>query len=261
MLPKLFSIGDFTLHSYGLLVATGFLLGLWLTARLARRSGLDAELVLNLGVYSALAGLGGAKLLMILFDLDYYARNPSALFSLSTLQFGGIFYGGLLVALAFAFVYMRRKALPPGRTLDAFAPGIALGHSIGRLGCFDAGCCWGDFCPRPWAVTFRDPDAEQIVGVPLNVPLHPTQLYEAGAYGLIASFLYRRYRPEQPAGSLIGLFLLLTAAARFLVEFFRFHSSPNPFFGPLTLAQYIAVALAAAGAALLARPNSRRPVR
>src|SRR5438876_10168776 len=166
MLPYLFTIFGFHLPTYGLLVALAFLTALALTARLARKNGLDSETVLNLGIYCAMAGIAGAKLMMILVDFGDYARNPRLLFSLSTLQAAGIFYGGLLAALLMAYFYMRRKGLPMLATADVLAPGIALGHSIGRLGCFAAGCCWGAQTNLPWAVTFSKPAAPDLVDGP-----------------------------------------------------------------------------------------------
>ncbi|MGH7246634.1 MAG: prolipoprotein diacylglyceryl transferase, partial [Pseudomonadota bacterium] len=185
MLPKLITIGGFYLPTYGVLVAIAFLAALTITVRLARRSGLDGELITNLAVYCALAGLAGAKVLMILFDFNDYVQHPSEIFSFSTLQAAGVFQGGFVLAILTAFLYMRRHALPFLLTADAFAPGIVIGHAIGRLGCFAAGCCWGKACSLPWAVTFRNPEANRLVGVPLNVPLHPTQLYELIAYSVV----------------------------------------------------------------------------
>ena len=152
MLPKLFDFGGFFLPTYGVLVAAGFLTALWLTGRLAKQSGLDPEKVTNLGVYAALAGLAGAKLLMFVFDFDYYRQNPGEIFSLTTLQAGGVFFGGLIFALGMAIFWIGKQKLPLAATMDAFGPGLALGQAIGRLGCFAAGCCWGASCNRPWAV-------------------------------------------------------------------------------------------------------------
>src|SRR5437773_10420897 len=209
MLPYLFTIFGFRLPTYGLLVALAFLTALALTARLARQSGLDSETVLNLGIYCAMAGIGGAKLFMILVDFNDYARDPRLLFSLATLQAAGIFYGGLLAALLMAYFYMRRKQLPILATADVLAPGIALGHSIGRLGCFAAGCCWGSPSKLPWAITFTKPEAHDLVGVPLGLPLHPTQLYEAIAEAIIFLTLYRLISKPHRPGAIIGLYLVL----------------------------------------------------
>ncbi len=253
MFPQIVRIGDFFIPTYGVLVALALLAALWLTARLARRSGLEPETVVNLGVYCALAGILGAKLLMFAFDFDYYARNPREIFSLTTLQAGGVFQGGLALALITAIIYMRRKKLPGLATADTFSPGIALGHAIGRLGCFAAGCCWGAECHLPWAVTFTNTEAHRLVGVPLGVPLHPTQLYEAFAEASIFAILYLRFGRSHRPGSIFGLYLLLYGSARFVVEFFRVHDQANPFGAPVSTPQWIALAMVGAGAWLLGR--------
>ena len=258
MFPKVFQIGDFFLPSYGLLVALGFLAGLAITSRLARRSGIDPEVATNLGIYVALSGLLGAKLLMLAYDFDFYTRNPREIFSLNTLQAGGVFYGGLVLALLTAIWYLRNRKLPGLLTADAFAPGIAAGHAIGRIGCFAAGCCWGVECHRPWAVTFENPDAHALVGVPLGVPLHPTQLYESAIEALIFVILYRMFNKPHPPGRIIGWYLILYPAGRFAVEFFRSHEQANPFGLPLSLAQWTTLVLVAAGAAILGTSGRRR---
>ncbi|HUQ91357.1 MAG TPA: prolipoprotein diacylglyceryl transferase, partial [Bryobacteraceae bacterium] len=200
MFPKIFSIGDFFLPTYGVLVTLGFLCGLWITGKLAKRQGLDHKVVTDLGIYVALAGLAGAKLMMLLYDAGYYIDHPAEIFSFATLQAGGVFYGGLIGALLVAIWYVRSRQLSFLPLADVFAPGIAVGHSIGRLGCFAAGCCWGAECQRSWAVTFHNPDAHKLVGVPLGIPLHPTQLYEAVAELLIFAFLYRQSLKPHPSG-------------------------------------------------------------
>ena len=249
MFPEIFHIGFFHLHTYGVLVAAGFLAALWMAGRLARRDHLSHEAVTNLGIYCALAALAGAKVMMILIDVPYYWRHASEIFSLDTLQAGGVFYGGLIAALAVAWWYLRRAKLPALRTADVFAPGIALGHAIGRLGCFSAGCCWGVECHLPWAVTFTNPQSQALVGVPLDRPLHPTQLYESAAEFVIFTILYRRIaRPHRP-GAVISLYLMLYSAARFIVEFFRYHEQGNLWGGPLDTSQWISLLLFAAGAA------------
>jgi len=137
MYPEIFHISF--LHTYGVLVALAFLAALWMTSRLAKEARLDAEIVTNLGIYCALAAIAGAKVMMFLVDFRYYMEHPGEYFSLATLQAGGIFYGGLIAALGISWWYMRRTRLPLLKTSDVFAPAIALGHGIGRLGCFSAG--------------------------------------------------------------------------------------------------------------------------
>ena len=247
MYPELFHISF--LHTYGVLVALGFLAGLWLAGRMGVRAGLNVEHITNLGLYCALAALAGAKVMMLVVDAGYYWAHPDRVFSLETLQAGGVFYGGLLGALAVAAWYLRKTGLPALPAADAFAPGIALGHAIGRLGCFSAGCCWGIECHLPWAVTFTNPAANQLVGVPLDVPLHPTQLYESAAEFIICGILYWRFGRPHGRGDIISLYLMLYGAARFVVEFFRYHEQGNLWGTPLDASQWISLVLFAVGAA------------
>jgi phosphatidylglycerol:prolipoprotein diacylglycerol transferase len=209
MLPKLIEINSFFLPTYGVIVAIAFLAAIAITTRLARRVGLSPEKITNLAIYCAIAGMVGAKLFMFLFDWKLYAADPSQLFTLSTLQAAGVYQGGFLIAVLTAVLYARRNALPGFLTLDVFAPGVALGHAIGRLGCFAAGCCWGAECDRPWAVTFRNPQANELTGVPLGIPLHPTQLYESAAELVIFGFLLWYFRRIPREGSVIGCYLVL----------------------------------------------------
>ncbi|MGD0498636.1 MAG: prolipoprotein diacylglyceryl transferase [Bryobacteraceae bacterium] len=251
MYPEIFGLSF--LHTYGALVAAAFLAGVWMAARLARRARLDANEVANLAIYCALAALAGAKVMMILVDLPYYVKRPGEILTMATLQAGGVFYGGLLAALGVAWWYLKKTGLPPLATADVCAPAIALGHGIGRVGCFTAGCCWGTQCNLPWAVTFTSPVAGRTVGVPLGVPLHPTQLYEAFAEFLIFGILYRRIAKPHAPGAIIALYLMLYSAARFVVEFFRFHEQGNLWGGPLDTSQWISLLLFGAGAAYFAR--------
>jgi len=257
MFPKVISIGGYFLPAYGLLVAMGFLAGVGLATKLARRAGLNAETVTNLAVYCALAGLAGAKLMMFALNFDYYSANPGELFSVGTLLSAGVFHGGFLAAVLFAWFYIRRQGLPLLRTLDVLAPGAALGHAIGRLGCFAAGCCWGSACSRPWAVTFTNPDAHEITGVPLNVALHPAQLYEALLTFAVAYVLYQGFSTKRTPGWTFGLYLALYGPVRIVTEFFREHDQAPPFGGPLTWTQWIALLLTVLGVWLVAR--SRKP--
>jgi phosphatidylglycerol:prolipoprotein diacylglycerol transferase len=254
MYPEVFHLSF--LHTYGLLVALGFLAGLWVATRLARRANLNTEAIFNLGFYSALAAMLGAKIMMILVDLPYYTQQPGEIFSLATLQAGGVFYGGLLAALAVAAWYMRRTQLPGLVTADVFAPGIALGHAIGRLGCFAAGCCYGVESHLPWAVRFTNPDSQLPRGL-LGVPIHPTQLYESFAEFLIFGILYWRIRKAHTPGTIISLYLMLYSTARFIVEFFRFHEQGNLWGGPLDTSQWLSILLFLAGASYFVMTRRR----
>src|ERR1041384_7667876 len=196
MYPEIFHISF--AHTYGFLVALAFLVALWVAGRLGKEAGLNHEHLTNLGIYCALAAIAGAKIMILIVDLPYYVQHPGEFFSLATLQAGGVFYGGLIAALLVAWWYIKRTGLPWLQTADVFAPAVAVGHGIGRIGCFMAGCCWGVECDRPWAVTFTNPAAHELVGVPLGTPLHPTQLYEAISEFCIFGILYWRIgRPHR----------------------------------------------------------------
>ncbi|HLA40377.1 MAG TPA: prolipoprotein diacylglyceryl transferase [Candidatus Glassbacteria bacterium] len=258
MFPRLISVGSFDLPTYGVLVVSGLIAGLFFASRLGEREGMKRDDVYNLGIYLALAGILGSKLALILQESAYYYRNPGQLFSMSTLQSGGVFYGGLILAILVGFWYTRRHHLPFLKTSDAFAPGIAIGHAIGRLGCFSAGCCWGLPTSLPWGVTFTDQYSHDAVGVPLGVALHPTQLYESAAELLIFIFLYSQYRKKQFDGQMLGWYLVLYSTARLLVEFLRHHDPEAMIFGSLSDAQGISLVLIGIGAWLLwLRPHRR----
>ena len=258
MYPEIFHISF--LHTYGVLVALAFLVGLWMAARLGKESGLNPDKITNLASYCGLAAILGAKLMMVVVDFDHYRQNPGDIFSIATLQAGGVFYGGLILALVVAWWYMRKERLPLGPTADAFAPAIALGHGIGRLGCFSAGCCWGVECHLPWAVTFNNPVANDLTGVPLARPLHPTQLYESFAEFVIFFILYRQFHKQHHSGAIIGLYMVLYGSARFIVEFFRYHEQGNLWGGPLDTSQWISAILVALGAALVMRRERKLSV-
>ena len=260
MFPKIVSYGDFFIPTYGVMVALAFLAALWIIGRLAKEAGLPKEPTLNLGIYCALAGMLGAKLMMFAFDWKLYWDDPRLIFSRETLQAMGVYQGGLILALITAILYMRHAKLPALLTSDVFAPGLALGHAIGRIGCFAAGCCWGQECTRPWSVTFMNMDAHQLTGVPLGIPLHPTQLYESAAEAVIFFYLYRRFHQPHREGTIIGLYLILYSLVRFAVEFVRNHEQALPFNGPLSLTQWISLATLAAGIWLTLYPGRREAV-
>ncbi len=255
MFPKLFQWGDFFIPTYGVLLAIAFLTALWLAGRLGRSVGLSADRVMDIGLIAALSGIAGAKLAMFLFDWDYYSAHPSQIFSLGTLQAAGVFQGGLILALIVTIWYMRRKRMPVLQTMDVFAPSIALGHAIGRVGCFVAGCCWGAPTHLPWAVTFTNPESHERFGTPINIPLHPSQLYESGAELIIMAILLWLFKRPHRDGSIVAWYLVLYSVVRFLVEFVRNHEQALVW--GLSLTQWISLATLAAGAMMLARARQR----
>jgi len=249
MHPELFSVGPVTLYAYGVLLAASYLLGLQLARRRAAARGLDPGRVLDLGIYIIIAALVGAKALLFIVDFDTFRQSPGELLSLA--RAGGVFYGGLVLAVAVAFWYMWRHNMPFWTTCDVFAPGIALGHVVGRLGCLAAGCCYGKPTDVPWAIIFTDPKALANVGTPLHIPLHPTQAYEAGAELLILGlllFVEGRRKGGKP-GQTFWLYMLLYAITRFIIEFYR--GDPRGAVGMFSTSQFISLLLGPLSLAML----------
>src|SRR5215510_3719563 len=248
MYPRLFELGPLTLYTYGVLLAAAYLVGLRLAMVRAKAQGLDANRVLDLGIYIIISALVGAKLLLLITDFRTFRADPKELLTLA--RSGGVFYGGLILAVGVALWYIRRVGLPLWTTCDVFAPGIALGHVVGRFGCFFAGCCYGKPTSMPWGITFTDPFAQTNVGTPLGVPLHPTQLYEAGAELLILGVLLFTERKGRPfAGRTFWLYMLLYAISRFIIEFFR--GDERGTVGMFSTSQFISILLAPLAVAML----------
>jgi phosphatidylglycerol:prolipoprotein diacylglycerol transferase len=238
--PELFKIGPFTVYTYGVLLAASYLLGLRLAMWRAKKWGLDPSRVLDLGIYIIIAALVGAKLLLLVVDFDQF-KDPRELLNLARL--GGVFYGGLLLAVVVAFWYIARHRMPFWTTCDVFAPGIALGHVTGRLGCLAAGCCYGKPTDVPWAIVFTDPLAAANVGTPLGIPLHPTQLYEAGAALIILTLLLLTERRGRPfAGRTFWSYMFLYAVSRYIIEMYR-GDPRGTVFGIFSTSQFISVVL------------------
>src|SRR3989442_10909179 len=248
MYPRLFELGPITLYTYGVLLAAAYLLGLKLAMTRAQKRGLDHNRVLDLGIYIIISALIGAKLLLLVTDFSTFRNDPKELLTLA--RSGGVFYGGLILAVVVALWYIRRVGLQLWTTCDVFAPGIALGHVVGRFGCFFAGCCYGKPTTKPWGITFTDPVAQSNVGTPPGVPLHPTQLYEAGAELLILIILLVTERKGRPfPGRTFWLYMLLYSISRFIIEFFRGDERGTVFM--FSTSQFISLLLAPLAIAML----------
>ena len=251
MLPRLFHIGNFNLPTYGLLVALGVLIGLWISVRNSEKHGINADDAWNFGILVVLCGIIGAKILYIINDWGYYTSHPGEIFSLGTLQAGGVFSGGLIAALAAAAWYIRKRNMPALGTCDAFSPGLALGHAIGRVGCFAAGCCYGKPTHHFWGVTFTNPLARAWVGTPLNEALEPTQLFESAvelANFFILMWMLKRKKFD---GQVFAAYLVLYGVARYFLEFI--HDDPgrgSVFGGFMTGTQLISICLVITGSVI-----------
>lgn len=220
MYPLLLEFGPISIYSYGVFLAAAYIAALQFGLRRADHAGLNGQRVMDLGILAIITALVGAKLLLFFVDFDRFTSDPAQLMVL--LKSGGVFYGGLLLAVPMSWWYIRRHKLPLWTTCDLFAPGIALAQGVGRLGCLLAGCCYGKVTDLPWGITFTSTLAAANVGTPLEIALHPTQIYEAAAALLILGALLvgeRHWRPFP--GRTFWTYLLLYGTVRLVIEFYR----------------------------------------
>ena len=259
MYPKILDLGPITIHTYGLLLAAAFIAGIWITSRNAKKADISPDLIWNMGLIVIFSALVGAKILLLFSDFHYYSQNLREIFSLSTLRSAGVYYGGLLLALGSAAWFLLKKHLPVWTVADLAAPGIALGQAIGRIGCLSAGCCYGKPTHLPWGITFTSQYAYSNVGVTLNTPLHPTQIYESVGDFALFLFLMWRLSRKHATGQVILEYLTLYALLRFVVEFFRDDDRGFVLYGLLSTSQFIAVLtiLGSVAAYYLLRRRSR----
>jgi len=259
MHPKLIDFGSFYIPTYGVILAFAYLVAIWLMTRKAEKAGLPRNDVADLSIAILAAAIIGAKLMLAIVDFKDYVADPHA--ALELIRSGGVFQGGLIAATFVGIWFIRKRRLPLWRVTDIAAPSIALGEAIGRWGCFSAGCCYGKPTSVPWAITFTSPFAHEAVGTPLNVPLHPTQIYlSLNALGLflLCEFLYRRKRFD---GEVFWVYVLGYAITRGIIEEFRgdlVRGFVIP--GVLSTAQFVGILMAIAAIVMLFVLRGRRPL-
>jgi phosphatidylglycerol:prolipoprotein diacylglycerol transferase len=241
--PVLFKIGDLEITSFGVLMAVAVLTGVWLFQRELARSRLPEDAV-NAALAGVVGGLAGAK---VIWTLEFMGEAPvtDLLFSRGGLSW----YGGAIGGIGTGLWMLRRYRIPLVRGLAAATPALAIGHAIGRLGCFFVGDDYGRPTDLPWGVAFP-------LGLPpTDVPVHPTQLYEA--FLLVPlGFLLIRWRKAGVADAVVlGRYLVLAGLIRFTIEFVRIN---RQIVGPLTLAQLLALGLIAAGTVMLMKAGTTR---
>jgi phosphatidylglycerol:prolipoprotein diacylglycerol transferase len=240
--PILFRIGDFEVTTFGLLVAAGAFVGLWIFSRELKYSHLPGDAV-DAALAGVIGGLIGAK---VVWAVEF--RHDAPFLSLLLNRGGLSWFGGFAGGVATGLWFLRRRRIPILPALAAAAPALAIGHAIGRVGCFLVGDDYGRPTGLPWGVAFPR-------GLPpTDVPVHPTQLYEAIPLTMIAWALVRWRRQGMSDAGVFGRYLVMVASLRFVIELLRVNVRIA---GPLTLAQIISAAVTAAGVALLLR-NHRR---
>ena len=236
MYPILFQFGNFEICSYGIIVALSFFLGLWLSAQEAKRKGLDPGLIQDFAFYALLGGIIGARIYFVVFSNPaYFLQKP---WEIVAVWHGGIgIIGALLGGLLTALWYCQRKKLSFWRFADTLAPGVALGQAAGVFACLLNGDSYGKPTDLAWAITYTDPRAM----APLNVPLHPVEIYEMAAYFLVFLLVWQTRKKYKAAGFAFLTYLAGYGAARFSVEFFR--GNPTIFAWGIPAAQVFSVAL------------------
>ncbi|HXV75229.1 MAG TPA: prolipoprotein diacylglyceryl transferase family protein [Candidatus Polarisedimenticolaceae bacterium] len=243
------------LPTYGVLFAAGVVLAWVWFIRRTRGMGLPEERLFNLTFYSVLAGIIGAKLLLIAIDWRVYLSNPGEI--LGTLRSAGVLMGGVFAAAITFYVYCQRQGLPVWKLADAVAAPLVFAQAVGRLGCHSAGCCWGVGVDagHPLAVVFRDPRAREQTGVPLDTPLFATQLTEMAFDALLAVALTLIWRRGvRPAGTVFWIYVLAYSVGRGVIELWRGDVHRGLFFGgAVSTSQLIAAATAAVALAALIR--------
>ena len=250
MYPRLFHIeslklfghdfGTFSIHTYGLIFAIAFFAGFIIFYRNARRGGILSNKIIDLFFFIVISGLLGSKTLHILVEWRYYCENPGEIL-FAFFRLGGIYYGGLILSVAVSLWLLRRWNLPVWTMTDYAAPGLALGLSLARWGCFFAGCCYGKACNLPWAIVYTDPYTYQSVGTPLGIHLHPVPIYESIAVFIIFIILMILERRKAFEGQVLCLFLILNGFERFINEYYRGDERGFVFNGLLSTSQVISL--------------------
>lgn len=254
MFPVLVKIGPLTIHTYGVLIATGFLVALGLAVKQAGRTGISQDRFLDFAIYTLLAGIIGSRIFFVATNWSYYRVRPADMVKIW--EGGLVFYGGVLFALLTALWYARRKGLPLWQTADIWAPSVAIGHAIGRLGCFCAGCCYGRPAEGlPWAVTFTDPGSLAIKGV----PLHPSQLYESVGEFLNFLVLITMRKHQSFQGQLFWVYILNYSVIRSAVEMFRGDAVRGFLVPGVSISQGISALMFVSAILMIMKLRKRRP--
>jgi phosphatidylglycerol:prolipoprotein diacylglycerol transferase len=236
MYPVLLRFGPLTIHTYGLLLAVGFLIGMGIALRQAKKEGIPSDKILDLGFYILLAAIVGSRLFFILINLGHYIQNPLDIFKIW--EGGLVFYGGVILAIPTVIWYVKKNRLGIWNTADIFSPSIAVGHAFGRLGCFAAGCCYGKTAESlPWGVIFTDPECL----APTNILLHPTQLYESAGEFINFLLLVAIRKNKAFNGQIFMTYLLLYSVLRFIIEIFRGDAARGFLISGISVSQGISI--------------------
>ncbi len=212
MRVDLFTIGNFTIHTYGLMIAVGIILAVIIAMHRADKLGLVGEEALNLAIICVVIGFLGAKLLFVLENFRSFLQNPLAILGSS----GFVVYGGIVIGILAVFIYCRVKKLSFFRYTDLLFPSVVLAQAFGRIGCFFAGCCYCKETDAWWGVIFPEGSF-----APAGVALIPTQLISSAGDFLICILLLLFSKRAKKVGDVSAMYLLLYGIGRFGVEYLR----------------------------------------
>lgn len=216
MHPVLVSFGSLTVHTYGFMIAVGFLVAVAAIRRLADREGLDSDRVLDLTFWSLIVGFVGARLLFVITRWPTFAADPASI--VRVWEGGLVFFGGPIAVLPFVIWYVRRHGMKLWKVMDTMIPGLTIAHAFGRLGCIAAGCCYGRPTGSDWGFRFHSDLVEaQFRGV----PLHPTQLYEASALTVLFFGLLWVSRRKRFDGQVVLTYFMVYPIIRSIIEVYR----------------------------------------
>lgn len=242
MKNEIFTIGPFTVHGYGLMIAIGVLAAYMAAMKRSKRYNLNGELVFDLALWCLVGGMLGAKLLYWITIFPDILADPASLFQ--DFSNGFVVYGGILGGILGGYLFCRRKKLVFLQYFDLVMPSVALAQGFGRIGCFLAGCCYGAETDSWFHVIFHDSPM-----APNNVPLIPTQLISSAldfAHFLVLCWFASRKKTD---GQVAGLYLILYSIGRFFLEFFRGDLIRGSV-GTLSTSQFISIFILIAGLAV-----------
>ncbi len=236
MYPILIDLGPLPIRMYGFFVALGFIVGIWIARREAKRYGDNPDDLMDLAFYVILSAIIGSRLFYVITEFDLFKNDPIKIFKIW--EGGLVFYGGFIgVVLVFAF-YVKKVKMDLWKTADISTPSIAIGHGIARMGCFFAGCCYGKPCDLPWAITFTNP----LSVAPLGIPLHPSQIYSVINNLFIFIFIMWFRKHTKFKGQLFWTYVILYAITRSIIELFR-DDPRGSILGIVTTSQAVAIVM------------------